>query len=170
MVRGRKAKIKFGSRQHARFACCRCLGDEQYSACAKGAPTKQIILRNCGRRFCPSCFDSKAKIKFGSRQHARFACCRCLGDEQYSACAKGAPTKQIILRNCGRRFCPSCFDSKAKIKFGSRQHARFACCRCLGDEQYSACAKGAPTKQIILRNCGRSFCPSCFDSKDSLRG
>ena len=147
MVRGRKAKNKFGSRQHARFACCRCLGDEQYSACAKGAPTKQIILRNCGRRFCPSCFDSKdslrgrkAKNKFGSRQHARFAYCRCLGDEQYSACAKGAPTKQIILRNCGRRFCPSYFDSKdslrgrkAKSKFGSRQHARFAYCRCQND-------------------------------------
>ena len=86
------------------------------------------------------CAVSKAKIKFGSRQHARFACCRCLGDEQYSACAKGAPTKQIILRNCGRRFCPSCFDSKdslrgrkAKIKFGSRQYARFACCRCQND-------------------------------------
>ena len=26
------------------------------------------------------------------------------------------------------------------------------------------------TKQIILRNCGLSFCPSYFDSKDSLRG
>ena len=26
------------------------------------------------------------------------------------------------------------------------------------------------TKQIILRNCGVSFCPSYFDSEDSLRG
>ena len=27
-----------------------------------------------------------------------------------------------------------------------------------------------PTKQIILRNCGLIIYPSCFDSKDSLRG
>ena len=32
-----------------------------------------------------------------------------------------------------------------------------ACCRCLSAVKLSTCAKGAHTKQTILRNCGRSF-------------
>ena len=57
------------------------------------------------------------------------------------------------------------------LKFGTKKIGKLIFVRfATEDSNIPLACEARPTKQIILRNCGVIFCPSYFDSKDSLRG